>query len=82
MRSISPYERYGDARPESEAALTIHTVIAGETLSMLADRYYADWRRWRLIADRNQIQDPRKIEPGTQLIVPRLPLERGRYESL
>lgn len=81
MRSISPYERFGNATPETEAALIVHTFVAGETISQLADRYYDDWRMWKLIADRNAIADPRAIAPGTQLVIPRRPLERGRYES-
>lgn len=80
-RSISPYERYGKADPDTEASLHVHTVIADETISNLADRYFGDWRLWRLIAERNKIADVRRIDPGTVLIIPRRPLEKGRYES-
>lgn len=80
-RSISPYERYGAASPATDAALQIHVWDATDTISLLAHRFYADWRLWRVIADRNKIVDPRRIEIGAQLIVPRRPLETGRYES-
>jgi nucleoid-associated protein YgaU len=80
-RSISPYERYGKAIPDADAGLHVHAVVAGETISGLADRYFGDWRLWKTIAGRNQIADVRQIEPGTVLIIPRRPLEKGRYES-
>lgn len=81
MRSVSPYELYGKAVPNSEASLQIHVFVVTDTISALADRYYGDWRRWRPIAVRNAIADVRQIEPGTQLIIPRRELETGRYES-
>ncbi|HEV7701368.1 MAG TPA: LysM peptidoglycan-binding domain-containing protein [Pyrinomonadaceae bacterium] len=81
MRSISPYERYGTPNPDADAALQVHVFVAGETLSLIADRYYGDWRQWRLIAARNSLTDVREIEPGTQLLIPRRPLEMGSYES-
>lgn len=81
MRSVTPYERYGRAVPVTDAVLQIHTFIVTDTVSSLADRYYGDWRLWRLIAERNAIVDVRRIEPGTQLIIPRRPLTSGTYES-
>ena len=80
-RSISPYERYGRFVPESDANLLLHTFNATETLTGLAYRYYGDPRAWRVIAGRNGISDPRRIEPGTQLLIP-MPLQEGRLESL
>lgn len=82
IRSISPYERYGKAAPLSDARLRIHTVDATDTISLLAERYLGDWRLWRLIANRNSTIDVRQLVPGTQLIIPQRPLERGSYESL
>lgn len=81
-RSVSPYERYGDANPFSDATLRVHTFLVTDTISNLADQYLDDWRLWRLIAERNAIADVRTIAPGTALVIPRRPLERGRYESL
>ena len=48
-----------------------HTVVSGETLQVLADRWYGDWALWIVIAIANQLSgdDP---EPGTVLIQPRL----------
>lgn len=80
-RSISPFERFGEFMPVEDAALTVHLFTAGETLSGLAHHYYGDWRIWRVIADRNQIIDPRRIANGTQLLIPERPLETGAFES-
>lgn len=80
-RSISPFERFGGYSPVDDATLTIHLFSAGETISGLAHRYYDDWRMWRLIADRNNIADVRKILPGTELLIPRRLLEIGAFES-
>lgn len=81
MRSISPYERYGEPSPESDALLREHIFRAGDTLTGLAHSYYNDWRLWRVIADRNGIVDARQIEIGSRLLIPRKPLQQGRYES-
>ena len=80
-RSISPYERYGVAAPDADAALRRHVWNATDTLSGLADKYLGDWREWRRIARRNQIADPRRIETGTLLIIPQRSLDKGAYES-
>jgi hypothetical protein len=50
----------------------------GDTLSGLAFREYRDPGAWRAIADANRsvLPDPRRLEPGTVLLIP--PLERGR----
>ena len=80
-RSISPYERFGELSPLSDARLVEHMFIEGETLSGLADRYFGDWRMWRLVADRNNIIDARQIATGTVLLIPAPPLQAGRFES-
>lgn len=81
-RSISPFERYGSARPVNDVVLQIHVFTRTDRISDIAQKYYGDWRSWRLIAERNNLTDVRQIEIGTELIIPRRPLERGRYESL
>lgn len=81
-RSISPFEKFGSAFPLTDAAIQIHVFSATDTISSIAQKYYSDWSLWRLIAERNAIADVRKIETGTQLIIPHRPLEIGRYESL
>jgi hypothetical protein len=49
-----------------------HTVRRGDTLSGIAGMAYSDPTRWREIARSNGIQDPRRLEPGRQIVVPRL----------
>jgi len=49
------------------------TVIAGETLSAIAGREYGNPRLWRPIALVNGVDDPRRLEPGIRLVIPRLP---------
>jgi len=51
----------------------VHEVSEGETLRMVAWRAYGDPALWRPIALRNDLDDPRRLEPGVRLVVPRLP---------
>jgi nucleoid-associated protein YgaU len=81
MRSFSPFEMFSVVNPGSEARLQEHVFNASETVTGLAHRYYRNWSEWRLIADRNRVVDVRRIEPGARLLIPELPLERGRFES-
>jgi nucleoid-associated protein YgaU len=81
MNTLTPYERFGQATPSPDAYLEEATFRAGDTLSGLAHTVYGDWRKWRVIADRNSIVDVRTIPIGTRLLVPPPPLESGRYES-
>ena len=47
-----------------------HVVGAGETLQSLAYGEYHDPTRWRAIAERNGIDDPLRVQPGTSLVIP------------
>ena len=47
-----------------------YTVEAGDTLARIALKFYGNPNKWRLIAHRNKIDDPRKLKPGTRLIIP------------
>ncbi|MEH2521998.1 nucleoid-associated protein YgaU [Bradyrhizobium sp. AZCC 1610] len=48
------------------------TVRRGDELWSIAAQIYRDPAQWRALALANDIQDPRSLEPGTQLLVPRL----------
>lgn len=48
----------------------VHVLQSGETLSSIAGRHYRRPGQWRLIADANDIDDPRRLAPGTFLTVP------------
>ncbi|MCC9311667.1 LysM peptidoglycan-binding domain-containing protein [Kitasatospora sp. RB6PN24] len=54
----------------SVEARSIHRVITGDTLPMLAWREYGDATAWRIIAAANDIDDPMVLTPGMELIVP------------
>jgi nucleoid-associated protein YgaU len=43
---------------------------AHDTIWLIAAREYGEPRYWRLIARRNDIDDPRRIEPGQVLVLP------------
>lgn len=49
-----------------------YVVRAGETLSSVSAAIFRDPARWREIAIANGISDPRDVEPGTVLTIPRL----------
>jgi len=49
-----------------------HIVRKGQTLSEISYKYYGSAGKWQKILDanRNTIQDPKKLIPGTKLIIP------------
>jgi nucleoid-associated protein YgaU len=49
-----------------------HIVLKGETLSNISYKYYGSAGKWQKIynANRKAIKDPRKLRPGTKLIIP------------
>ena len=49
-----------------------YVVRRGDTLSSVAASAYRDAGAWREIARVNQMQDPRQVEPGRVLLLPRL----------
>lgn len=60
-------------RPEGASGSDkTYVVREGDTLSGLAASAYKDPSKWRVIARRNGIQDPRRLLPGTVLTIPKL----------
>jgi hypothetical protein len=51
----------------------LHVVVGGETLSSIAFKRYGNAALWRPIALVNEIDDPRTLPVGLQLLVPQLP---------
>lgn len=49
----------------------------GDRLDLIAAGVFQDPARWRDIARANGIADPRRVAPGTQLLVPRIAGARG-----
>lgn len=52
------------------SAQRVHRLVAGDTLEMLAYHEYGDATRWRVIAEANDIDDPVRLKPGLQLLLP------------
>jgi nucleoid-associated protein YgaU len=52
------------------ASRRTHTVIEGDTLASIAFTEYNNPNRWRAIAEANRIDDPMRIQPGTELLLP------------
>jgi nucleoid-associated protein YgaU len=49
-----------------------YTVVAGDSLSKIAKKYYGDASQWKRIfeANRDQIENPDLIQPGWKLAIP------------
>ncbi|MDI2125260.1 LysM peptidoglycan-binding domain-containing protein [Yinghuangia seranimata] len=52
------------------SARRVHRTVAGDTLAMLAWREYGDPTAWREIAEANDIDDPMRLRPGSELLIP------------
>ncbi|WP_406495919.1 LysM peptidoglycan-binding domain-containing protein [Streptomyces sp. NBC_00846] len=62
------------------AARRVHRLGAGDSLPSLAQREYGDPAAWRVIAEANGIDDPMRLAPGQQLLLPALD-EMSRLEE-
>ncbi len=53
---------------------TTYTVVKGDTLSHIAEEHYGKASKWQVIfeANRDQLSDPDKIQPGQVLKIPPL----------
>ena len=63
---------FGRALVDPFTGFTVHTVEAGDTLSSIADQFYGDPAKFRIIfaANRNQLDDPDVIVAGQVLRIP------------
>ena len=63
---------FGPALLDPYHGFAQYTVVAGDTLSGIASKYYGDANRWPIIfeANRHQLQDPDHIFPGQVLRIP------------
>ncbi len=48
----------------------VHTMIAGDTLALVAYQEYGDPAMWRPLAAYNRVDDPMRIAHGTQILLP------------
>ncbi|WP_055529181.1 LysM peptidoglycan-binding domain-containing protein [Streptomyces graminilatus] len=51
-------------------ARRVHRLVKGDSLEMLAHREYGDPTVWRVIAQANDIDDPTRLRPGTEILLP------------
>ncbi len=58
--------------PASAPAPRTYTVVAGDSLSKIAKKFYGDGNKWKGIfdANRDQIKNPDLIRPGQVLKIP------------
>lgn len=58
--------------PKKKTSKTVrkYTVKRGDTLSSIAIKFYKNASKWRTIADKNKIKDPKKLAVGKVLIIP------------
>ena len=76
FREYRPLSREAPAiRLESTDKTKRRQISASESIWLIADKEYGDPRRWRLIAQASDVDDPRALRPGDWLRVP--PLEEA-----
>jgi nucleoid-associated protein YgaU len=68
----SPPPESGIPRHPTPAVRT-HTVVSGDTLGAIAERFYGQARRYQQIADANHVANPDRIYPGQVLKIPSKP---------
>jgi nucleoid-associated protein YgaU len=61
-----------EATPAPEAAVQTYTVVSGDTLSAIAQRFYGNAGDYMRIfeANRDKLNDPNLIHPGQELVIP------------
>ncbi|MFP2925247.1 LysM peptidoglycan-binding domain-containing protein [Pyxidicoccus sp. 3LG] len=72
---FTEYQTADDARRgelHSADVAKKYTVRPGDTLINIAAELYGDLSLWRVIADANRLQNPRRLEPGRVLDIPPL----------
>jgi hypothetical protein len=64
-------EKPGGQNPTSMGSegLTMHRVVAGETLDLIAYRELGAAHRWREIAELNSLDNPLDLRPGLNLVI-------------
>jgi len=57
---------------ETDPEFTTRLVKRGDSLGSIANEVYRDPARWRVIAEANQIDDPRHLTIGLRLAIPKI----------
>jgi len=63
-------EPVGEAPPAEEPAPRTYTVVSGDTLWAIAERFYGDGTKYQVIADASGVSNPDLIHPGQVLTIP------------
>ena len=58
--------------PEKVPEYTVHKIQKGESLSIIAKKYYGDYKKFDIIARYNNIQDATRVSPGQTIKIPSL----------
>ncbi len=58
------------AEPAPEPAAQTYTVVSGDTLWAIAERFYGDGSKYQVIADASGVPNPDLIHPGQVLTIP------------
>lgn len=64
------HEQLAQLNLQSPDHTRVHILSAHETLASVAQTYYLNFASWKTIAAANNIDDPRRLEPGTALVIP------------
>jgi nucleoid-associated protein YgaU len=58
------------APPPAPLAARTYTVVSGDTLWAIAERFYGDGSKYQVIADASGVSNPDLIHPGQVLTIP------------
>lgn len=76
-------EAVSEQKTEEKTELpSTHTVVAGETLWSIAEKFYNSGYNWVTIAKENKIADPGTIEVGQVLSLPKAEVIRPTSENI
>jgi LysM repeat protein len=70
VEEVVAEEAVAEAVPEPEPAPRTYTVVSGDTLWAIAERFYGDGSKYQTIADASGISNPDLIHPGQVLTIP------------
>jgi hypothetical protein len=72
LQTVPPPSPLPPTNPTSGGLATrrTHRTVEGDTLASVAYQEYRDPNKWRALAEANGIDDPMRVKPGTELIIP------------
>lgn len=73
-----PEEELKENEPQSSDHTKSYLVKVGDTLTGIAGLFYKNPRKWRYIANENRITNPRQLEPGQRLTIPRIEIKEQK----